>query len=88
MFEEEKTFQIKFSLEAKFPDDYDGQADNYAWLQEWEMRIKPELLKVVFDSLRRQISWNVHVRNRGLSPQDEIEIVMVQDFATDLPRPS
>ena len=56
-------------------------ADNHAWLQEWEKHIKPELLKLIFDSLRRRQAWNVHVRNRGMSPQDEIEVAMERDFS-------
>jgi hypothetical protein len=83
MFREEKTFNIRFSLEAHFPEDYDGDEDNQAWLQEWEKRIKPDLLKVMFESLRRHGSWTAHVRNRGISPLDEIEIAMVKDISQD-----
>ena len=83
MFHEEKTFIFRFSLDAAFPEDYDGDADNHAWLQEWDKQIKPELLKVVFESLRRHHSWNVHVRNRGISPLDEIEVAMEKDFSKD-----
>ncbi len=83
MFHEEKTFTFRFSLDAAFPEDYDGDADNHAWLQEWEKQIKPELLKVIFDSLRRHHAWEVHVRNRGISPLDEIEVAMEKDFSKD-----
>jgi DNA modification methylase len=82
--QEEKAFRIKFNLEAEFPEDYEGEQDDYAWLQEWERQIKPDVLKLIFDALRRHSSWKVHVRNRGLSPLDEIEIVMVRSFAKDL----
>lgn len=83
MFHEDKTFTFRFSLEARFPEDYDGDDDNLGWLREWEKQIKPELLKVVFDSLRRHYSWKVHVRNRGISPLDEIEVAMEKDFSKD-----
>ena len=83
MFQEEKSFNIRLSLEAHFPEDYDGDEDNHAWLQDWEKRIKPELLKVMFESLRRHRSWTVHVRNRGISPLDEIEIAMVKNLSED-----
>lgn len=86
MIPEEKAFRLRFSLEAQFPEDYDGEQDNYAWLQEWEREIKPELLKLIFDTLRRHSSWKIHVRNRGLSPLDEIEIAMVKNFAEDASR--
>jgi len=79
MYQEEKTFTLRFSLEAAFPDDYEGEQDNYLWLKEWEQVVKPDLLKAVFDCLRRHPAWTAHVRNRGLSPLEEIEIAMAKD---------
>jgi hypothetical protein len=81
MFQEEASFTFRFSLEATFPDDYEGSHDNQAWLKEWEAQVKPELLKVLFDTLRRFPNWSAHVRNRGRSPQDEIEVVLHKDFS-------
>jgi hypothetical protein len=81
MYQEEKTFTLRFSLEASFPDDYEGEEDNQAWIREWEARIKPDLLRALFESLRQHRSWRTHVRNRGISPADEIEIVLARDFS-------
>jgi hypothetical protein len=81
VFQEEKTFNLRFTLEAIFPDDYDGDQDGQMWVKEWEQRLKPELVKMVFDYLRQYPVWKVHVRNRGTSPQDEIEIAMVKNFS-------
>ena len=80
MYQEEKGFRLRFSLEAHFPEEYDGEEDQYGWLKEWEQQLKPELLKTVFASLRRHPAWNAHIRNRGLSPDDEIEIALVKEF--------
>ena len=80
MFQEEKTFNLRFALEAKFPDDYEGDEDGQMWVKEWEQRLKPELVKLVFDYLRRHPAWTVHVRNRGASSLDEIEIAMERAF--------
>jgi ribosomal protein L11 methylase PrmA len=80
MFQEEKTFNLRFALEAKFPDDYEGNEDGQMWVKEWEQRLKPELVKLVFDYLRRHPAWTVHVRNRGASSLDEIEIAMERAF--------
>lgn len=82
MFLEEKNFTFRFSLEATFPENYEGEEDNYAWLQEWERLVKPELVKTIFEALRRYPAWTVHVRNRGISPEDEIEIAVIKDFET------
>ena len=85
MYQEEKTFALRFTLEVSFPDDYAGDEDERAWLQEWEARIKPNLLKSVFESLRKHDGWTSHIRNRGASPADEIEIVLTKDFSQPLP---
>ena len=81
MYQEEKTFTIRFTLEASFPDDYNGDEDERNWVREWEARIKPQLLKSVFESLRKHEGWASHIRNRGVSPADEIEIVLAKDFS-------
>lgn len=86
MFKEEKTFNLRFNLEADFPENYDGEEDGYGWLKEWESRIKPEMLKAVFASLRRDLLWDVHVRNRGASTEEEIEIVVRKKTATAPPQ--
>jgi len=85
MYQEEQTFLLRFTLEASFPDDYEGEEDNKAWVRDWETRIKPQMIKLVFESLRREPSWTSHIRNRGASPTDEIEVVLARDFSAPLP---
>ncbi len=85
MYQEEHGFSLRFSLEASFPEDYDGEQDNRAWVQEWEGLIKPHVLKTLFESLRQHPGWNAHIRNRGISPDQEIEIVLTRDFSKPLP---
>jgi hypothetical protein len=79
MFTEDKTFTLRFSLEAAFPDDYEGDADQYQWLREWEGGMKGDVLKAVFSALRNRPGWAARVRNRGMSDRDEIEIVLTRD---------
>jgi hypothetical protein len=81
MYQEDKTFTLRFSLEARFPNDYEGDDDHHAWLRDWETRMKQDLIKAVFESLRRTPHWTVHTRNRGKSPEDEIEVVLERDFS-------
>jgi len=80
-FTEDKTFTLRFSLEVRFPDDYDGEEDGYAWLKAWDEEMKPEVLKAVRSVLRRHSGWSIHVRNRGMSQEDEIEFAMSKDFS-------
>ena len=85
MYQEDKSFTLRFSLEASFPDDYDGEEDRHGWIQDWEYRIKPHLLKTIFESLRQHSAWKSHIRNRGMSPADEIEIVLSRDLTKRTP---
>ena len=78
----EKTFTIRFSLAAKIPETLwendDFEEDD--WLTEWEARIKPALIRAVFGHLRSFPNWEAHIRNRGISPLDEIEIALERSF--------
>ncbi|MBX9657889.1 MAG: hypothetical protein K2X00_04925 [Nitrospiraceae bacterium] len=85
MHREEQSFNLRFSVEASFPDDYEGDEDQRAWTGEWEARIKPDILKMVFESLRRQPGWAAHIRNRGKSAENEIEVVVEKDFGKPQP---
>lgn len=78
---EERTFCLRFSLSAEIPEeareDEDFEGDE--WLNEWEVDIKPGLIRAVFTYLRTFEGWHCHLRNRGVSPLDEIEIVLKKD---------
>ncbi len=78
----EKTFTIHFSLTTTIPEaiseDEDFEEDE--WLNEWEGAIKPGLLRAIFSHLRSCPSWHARIRNRGVSPLDEIEIVMERSY--------
>ena len=75
---DEHTFNLRFSLSTHIPsqawEDEDFEGDE--WLNEWEIKVKPGLIREVFTYLRQFEDWNCHIRNRGMSPLDEIEIVM------------
>ena len=79
----DKTFVVRFSVTADIPDalwdndDFEGDE----WLNEWEVGIKPGLIRAVFSHLRSFPNWEAHVRNRGISPLDEIEIVLARSFS-------
>ena len=74
---EEHTFNLRFSLSTHIPteawDDEDFEGDE--WLNEWGSVIKSGLNRAVFAHLRQFEGRECHVRSRGLSAFDEIEIV-------------
>ncbi len=81
----EKTFLLRFTLEAQIPEALFEEEDfeEDAWLDEWEVGVKPALIRAVFAQLRATPAWNARVRNRGLSPLDEIEIVVTRRLGGD-----
>ncbi|MDH5562398.1 MAG: hypothetical protein OEY91_02085 [Nitrospirota bacterium] len=81
MFQEEESFNLRFSLEATFPDDYEGEDDEKAWLTQWESQVKPEIVKSIFQTLERYPEWAARFRNRGVAASDEIEIVLEKTYA-------
>ena len=87
MYQEEKSFVLRFTLEASFPDAYTGDEDEQNWIRDWEARIKPQLIKSVFESLRKHAGWASHIRNRGMAATDEIEIVLTRDFSKPIQFP-
>ena len=82
----EKTFTIRFSLTADIPEALwnDEEFEEDAWLDEWEGSMKPALIRAVFAHLRAYANWATRIRNRGASPDDEIEIVLQRRFAAPL----
>jgi hypothetical protein len=81
MYQEEQTFKLRFSLEAKFPDEYDGEDDEMVWLKQWETQVKPDIVKSIFQTLERYPDWAARFRNRGMAAMDEIEIVLEKSYS-------
>ncbi|HEY8514864.1 MAG TPA: hypothetical protein VIS07_05035 [Candidatus Binatia bacterium] len=83
MQSEESSFLLRFSVRADLPDALldDDEFDERSHLVEWERRVKPAVVRAVFEALRAHPEWSAHVRNRGASPEDEIEIVVQRDYA-------
>jgi len=85
----EKTFIMRFSLNTRIPDALwdDEEFEEDAWLNEWEIAIKPGLIRAIFAHLRSFPNWEAHARNRGISPLDEIEVVLERSFSVP-PKPT
>ena len=81
MHQEEQTFTLRFSLEAKFPEDYEGEEDDLVWLKAWEDKVKPDIIKGIFRTLKFHPAWTARFRNRGIAPSQEIEIVLEKNFS-------
>ena len=76
-YTEERDFTLRFELRCEFPDDYDGELDGYAWMQEFPP-IAAEVLRAAMAAAARHPSWKVHTGNRGRSSEDEVTLVMTR----------
>ena len=87
MQSDEYGFLLRFSVRAEIPSTLldDDEFDERGFLDEWERGLKPELVRAVFQALRAVPGWEAHVRNRGASSEDEIEIVVERSYETDEP---
>jgi hypothetical protein len=72
---EEGRFVVRIELSAEFDEDYDGDEDGLAWLEAWRERVRPRLLRAVFDELRSEPGFVAVPVSRGKSPDEELEIV-------------
>ncbi len=75
-YREEETFTIRVELSAEFADDYEGDEDGNAWLEAWKARVRPTVVRAVFDALRADARYDVTPASRGVSPDREIEIAV------------
>jgi len=83
----ERSFVLRFSVRAEIPDALleDEEFEESAHLVEWERSVKPAMLRAIFEVLRSADGWTAHVRNRGASIEDEIEVVAERDFSAGRP---
>ena len=65
-----------FELSAEFDEGYDGDEDGNAWLEAWRERVRPRLLRVVFEELRAEPGFVAVPVSRGQNPDEELEIAV------------
>ncbi|MDP8998922.1 MAG: hypothetical protein M3O46_02300 [Myxococcota bacterium] len=73
---EEGGFVVRIELSADFEDDYAGDDDGYSWLEAWHARVRPRLVRAVFEQLRSEPGYVAVPVSRGKNPEDEIEIAV------------
>ncbi len=72
---EEREFTFRLEMRSEFPEDYDGEADGYAWTGELRPLIG-EMLHALVQVVARHPGWTVRPGNRGRSTEDEVTLVL------------
>lgn len=73
---EQGGFVVRIELSADFDPDYEGDDDGYAWLEAWRQRVRPRLVRAVFEELRAEPGFLAIPVSRGQNPEDELEIAV------------
>lgn len=84
MQSEERSFVLRLSIQAELPEELleDDEFDERAWIAEWDGRVRPAVVRAVFQALRSFAGWSAHARSRGAAPEDEVEIVVRRTFGS------
>ena len=73
---EEGTFTVRIELSAEFGEAYEGDDDGNAWLERWRARVKPRLVRAIFEQLRAEPGFSAVPVSRGRNPEDDLEIAV------------
>ncbi len=73
---EEGRFVLRIELSAEFDESYDGDDDGYAWLESWRTRVRPRLVRALFEELRSEPGFSALAASRGQNPDEELEIAV------------
>lgn len=84
MQSEERTFLLRLSIRAELTEELleDDDFDERAWWSEWDGRVRPAVVRAVFQALRSFSGWSAHARSRGAAPEDELEIVVRRSYGS------
>jgi hypothetical protein len=76
---EEREFVLRLEVRCSFADDYDGDDDGYAWVNDWNT-VAAQVVQAAVATLKRQPGWQVRSRNRGRPTDEEITLVIERTF--------
>jgi hypothetical protein len=72
---EQREFTLRVDVRCSFPDDYQGEADGYAWWPEFTP-IAAEIVQAAAQVLARWPGWSVRPANRGRPSEEEVTLVV------------
>jgi hypothetical protein len=75
-YREERTFVVRFTVAAEFPEDYAGDEDGFEWAKEWNEALRPGVVKAVLRELRTHPRFRARIASRGADPDREVEVAV------------
>jgi hypothetical protein len=71
---EQREFSLRIELRCAFPENYEGDADGYAWVEEVQPALA-EIVRAAAAILAQRGSFRVHPANRGRPADEEVTLV-------------
>jgi hypothetical protein len=72
---EEREFTLRLQVRCTFPEGYEGEADGYAWWEEFPS-LAAELVRAAQQLVARRDGWKVRAANRGRPPEEEVTLLV------------
>jgi hypothetical protein len=72
---EEREFTLRLQVRCVFPEGYEGDADGYAWWQEFPI-VAAEIVSAAKRVVAARGGWNVRPANRGRPADEEITLIL------------
>jgi hypothetical protein len=79
---EERDFTLRLELRCAFPEDYDGDEDGYAWVEQFRP-IAAEIARAAANAIRTRPGWRVRPGNRGRPADEEVLLIVERVASTD-----
>jgi hypothetical protein len=73
-YAEQKEFTLRIELRHAFPDDYQGDADGYAWVEDVQPALA-EIVRAAAAILAQRGGYRVHPANRGRPADEEVTLI-------------
>jgi len=77
-YTEERDFTLRLSVRCTFPDDYEGEADGFAWWTEFDA-IRAEIVQAATQMVARRPGWTVRPANRGRPADEEVTLIVERE---------
>ena len=71
---EQRDFTLRIDLRREFPENYDGEDDGYAWVEEVQPALA-EIVRAAAAILAQRGGFRVHPANRGRPVEEEVTLV-------------
>ncbi|HVY37428.1 MAG TPA: hypothetical protein VHM31_05815 [Polyangia bacterium] len=73
-YTEQRDFTLRIELRREFPENYDGEEDGYAWVDDVQPALA-EIVRAAAAILAQRRGFRVHPANRGRAAEEEVTLV-------------